>query len=395
MKDHHINLTLETLREEVLAANKPANIYGQLAQHFCSTDTRLATWNVNCDESWLINAYDPTNISSVAILSYTIDALDKREWTEKLVEGFKRASSRDISFSNAFSPIHDPSVIVGLVLGAKYLSDIDHNYLGWIAKIVSKLKSEKLILSKDSSFLYSLYLLDDFGKNLYINDDSSLSELAFFHWVYKRDKRYTVNIAFDELKKRILEIALSEKRDGIRAYNAALMWLSIKYSISDFATLSISDSSGVVYVLKQFKSALKRWRYDIGNVNNPIKWEITAEREVQDILWLILRSYWSDVKDEEALPKFGHSTYDADFAIPSLKLLIEVKYARKSTDFKQIEKDILEDLIPYLSSSYDKIIVFIYDASSSVQHHDETRQALCSVEGIYDVVIVSKPSQLP
>jgi len=42
----------------------------------------------------------------------------------------------------------------------------------------------------------------------------------------------------------------------------------------------------------------------------------------------MLRPVFDDLVDEETLRKLGHSTYRADFAIPSLGLLIEVKYAR-------------------------------------------------------------------
>lgn len=396
MKEQHINKTLSQLYDAILTSNSPENIYGQLAYHFCSSDVRLAVnWNVHCDEKWLEDSYDPANISAVAILSYTIHALDKREWAGKLAEGLKRASSRDISFSNSFSPIHDPSVIVGLVLGSKFLQESNPEFINWISTIIKKLKSEKPILSKDAGFLYSLHLLNALEKNLYVDGESLLPQMAFYDLLLRKDNSYSINIHREDLKKRILEKSLSEPLDNMYSYHYALIWQSIKDSVSGLASLSINDVSGVIHVLNQFESAMKRWRYDTDDLKNPVRWNISSEREVQDILWLVLRSYWTDVKDEEAMPKFGHSTYNVDFAIPSLGLLIEVKYARKATDFKQLEKEILEDLIPYLNSTYDKIIVFIYDASSSVQHHGETRQALCSVDGISDVIIVSKPSQLP
>lgn len=396
MKDRHINESLSLLCSTILAANCPENIYGQLAYHFCNADSRLpVSWNVHCDGNWLENNYDPANIGSVATLSYTVDALNKREWAGKLSEGLKRAASRDASFSSSFSPIHDSSVMVGLVLGGKYLSESSNEYIAWLTNIVSKLKNEKPILLKDAGFLYALYLLGILEKNLYIDDDSSLPQLSFCDFILKVDASYSINTTDEYLKNRIVELALSESLESIAAYHSALIWKSLKDSISELSSIKINNASTVVHVLNQFESALKRWRYDSDSLKNPIKWEITSEREVQDILWLILRSYWVDIKDEEAMPKFGHSTYNVDFAIPSLKLLIEAKYARKATDFKQLEKEILEDLIPYLNSSYDKIIVFIYDSSASVQHHEETRQALCSVDGIFDVIIASKPSQLP
>jgi hypothetical protein len=101
--------------------------------------------------------------------------------------------------------------------------------------------------------------------------------------------------------------------------------------------------------------------------------------------------------DEETLPKVGHSSYKPDFAIPSLRLLIEAKVTYSRADFKKIEKEIMVDTIGYLltTKDYDRIIVFIYDKSVSVQEHGTTRNDLKKITEIEDVIIVSKPSQLP
>lgn len=128
-----------------------------------------------------------------------------------------------------------------------------------------------------------------------------------------------------------------------------------------------------------------------------MRWPIRSEREVQDILWVILRAVFGDLEDEDTLPKFGHSSYRADFGVPSLGLLIEAKFARSAADFKAIEKEVLQDLVPYLRSPerYREVLVFVYDDSCSVQAHDITARSLRSVGGVADVVIVSRPSQLP
>jgi REase_DpnII-MboI len=151
-------------------------------------------------------------------------------------------------------------------------------------------------------------------------------------------------------------------------------------------------------VLRRFEAAMRRWRWDDGSLANPIRWPITSEREVQDIPWLILRSVFDDVIiDEETLPKLGHSTYRADFGLPRLGVLIEVKYARSHVDFKKIEKEVMEDSAAYLrgTSRYREIVVFIYDESASVQEHDTTAAALRELDGVTDVVIVSRPGHLP
>jgi len=78
--------------------------------------------------------------------------------------------------------------------------------------------------------------------------------------------------------------------------------------------------------------------------------------------------------------------------------LIEVKYARKAGDFKVLEKEIMEDSIAYLVETrdrYQRLLVFIYDASGSVQEHALTAATLRKIPGIADVIVVSRPSQLP
>ena len=113
----------------------------------------------------------------------------------------------------------------------------------------------------------------------------------------------------------------------------------------------ILSRSHLVTVLSRFEAAMRRWRWDDDEPETADPVAGTAEREVQDILWLMLRPVFDDLVDEETLPKLGHSTYRADFGIPSLGILIEVKYVRKSSDFKEIEKQVIVDSIAYLKDT--------------------------------------------
>src|ERR1022692_3405745 len=147
------------------------------------------------------------------------------------------------------------------------------------------------------------------------------------------------------------------------------------------------NRSHVGTVLRRFQAAMRRWRYDPSTLKNPVRWVINSEREVQDIVWVLLRTVFPDVVDEEPLRKVGHSSYRSDFGIPSLGVLVEIKYVRAAAEFKHIEKQIYEDSVAYLKdkATYKKIIVFIYDASASVQEHATTIDALLGIEHIADV----------
>jgi hypothetical protein len=133
-------------------------------------------------------------------------------------------------------------------------------------------------------------------------------------------------------------------------------------------------------------------------VRGQIRWDIRSEREVQDIVWIMLRSVFDDVVDEDTLPKFGHKSYRADFGLPRLGVLVEIKYiyTGSNEEFKAIENEVMVDSVAYLQNTdrYQEIVVFIYDQSSSVQHHDTTRQALLQLNGVTDVIIVSRPGHV-
>jgi hypothetical protein len=140
--------------------------------------------------------------------------------------------------------------------------------------------------------------------------------------------------------------------------------------------------------LRRFPGAMNRW---------DARWDLPSEKEVQSVVWALLFPCFPHLVAEEPLPRHGHSSYRADLALPKLRTLIEIKYARAASDFKRIEKEIMEDSVAYLigPTRYDALVVFIYDASSSVQHHEVTALALGRIPGVADVIIVGRPSQLP
>jgi hypothetical protein len=232
-----------------------------------------------------------------------------------------------------------------------------------------------------------------------LHEFDKIEDLSFLEWGNRRG-HFEINCPEDtltDIRARILELILKTELSRIEQELSSLIFISVNESISAGVDKIVRSPNEISGLLRAFEPAMKRWRYDDDEKRDPIKWPIKNEREVQDIIWLMMRPYYPDLQDEETLPKFGHSSYIVDFAIPSLRTLLEVKYCRKSSEFKKIEKEIMEDGIAYLANidHYDRIIVFIYDHSCSVQDHDTTISALKQIPSIQDVIIVSRPSQLP
>jgi len=131
---------------------------------------------------------------------------------------------------------------------------------------------------------------------------------------------------------------------------------------------------------------IRRFRECCQYIQNPP----TNENEVQDILWIMLRSQFERIEREDTLSRFGTKTYKPDFGIPDLRVLIEVKFIGGKTDRSRIQEEILADIPGYLgnNSTYDGIIVFVYDQAQKLLDPRKFIEDIRSVDGIIDIIVV-------
>lgn len=121
------------------------------------------------------------------------------------------------------------------------------------------------------------------------------------------------------------------------------------------------------------------------------------EYQLQRVLWTMLAGCFPDLQDEVWLAKFGVYHPRADFAVESLRVVVEAKYARAAADFRKIQEEITGDAASYTSRPQilDRVIAVVYDRSSSEYQHERFRQALLGVAGVADVVVFSAVSTRP
>ena len=313
-----------------------------------------------------------------------------------LASGLRRLMSRN-PFTDRLTFAYDLPQVVGIGLGARALAADLPEFSEWFA---GTLQDERLQPSgRFQALLYEHVraLLTGQIAAAPIRQDDDVSIIALRYWMASAGTvRPPDADEHRNLQKRITGEALRTDLDQLSVSRTALIYRAVTAILDASVDQVILSRSHLVAILERFEAAMRRWRFDTDSLQKPIIWPVTAEREVQDILWLVLRSVFDDVVEEETLPKVGHSTYRADFGIPSLGVLIEVKYARKGSDFKTIETEVMIDSVAYLHgvTAYREIVVFIYDASASVQEHDTTAAALRGIDSISDVIIVSRPGQL-
>lgn len=398
---------LDQIKKKILTFNKKSDLFGLFSYHILSElkDFGLE-WAVVCnDKKWLEDSFKKDNLYDISKLGYSIHLNEKG--SSKAITSFMK-SLEILQKRNHFDGSHvtfpyQPITFLGLVLGTKHIEDTKQkeDYIDWLLSTLKERRKRGNI----SSFHYIFYKyieaeLENKKVSIAIpNNSLSLEELSFIDWGIRKGyfiisdpKNY-----FDKMEQQILTFLIRADINQIEPEQAPLIWSAVNSSLSGGISKLVKSPNHLINILLKFESAMKRWRYDDESARNPIKWPIENEKEIQDILWLMLKPFFDDLVDEQFLPKLGHSSYKPDFALPSLRILLEVKFVKKRGDFKKIEKEIMEDSVGYLTKTkdYDKIIVFIYDNSCSVQEHDETRRDLIKINGIEDVIIVSKPSQLP
>ena len=114
------------------------------------------------------------------------------------------------------------------------------------------------------------------------------------------------------------------------------------------------------------------------------------EKEVQDILWIMLRSQFERVEREEILPSFGAKAYRPDFGIPDLGVLVEVKFVGEKTKVASIQEELLADIPGYLNEAtkYQAVIELVYDYSQKIRDSKPFIDDLKKIDGIVEVIVV-------
>ena len=159
------------------------------------------------------------------------------------------------------------------------------------------------------------------------------------------------------------------------------------------------DPPAVAALLRGVPKAFARWTWEERprtKNSTARKWHVDHEYHVQNLLWFLLAPIFPDLRVEEYLPQVGHRQPRADLGIPSLRLLVEVKFLRRGVSFSDLTEEIASDVSLYLTaaSPYGQIVVFVWDESRRTEQYETLRGGLLSLKGVFDAVIVPRPGSL-
>lgn len=313
--------------------------------------------------------------------------------TELYINGLKKLKACNVFPTDRISFAYYPRDFLGIALGTRFLSQENKKeYTEWLIEIINKRLTDKQLNELQKAMYHLIYSY--VGSNALPIESAivnlSFPEICMLYWGVKRGYFVAKDLSIlHEFQTKIIE-GFVEETEIQEEWLNAVIYSAVKSCLIESVNQVVTSNDHVVRLLLNFESAMKRWP------NKPNhKWVVKDEKDIQSILWVILRSVFDDVTDEDPSAKFGHRFSIIDFRIPSLNLLIEAKFIKKRAEFAKIENEIKIDKADHLATKpNDKIIIFIYDNSASVEEHQTTVQALEKLDGIHRVIIVSKPSHV-
>lgn len=156
------------------------------------------------------------------------------------------------------------------------------------------------------------------------------------------------------------------------------------------------DVTALVRILEGLPRGFQRWSSLAGREAEKTQgWMVESEKHVQALLWLVLAPVFKDLVYEDSISKVGARKPRPDFALRHRGVAVEVKYLRGRADFSRVVEEVAADVGLYLrrGSTYQYLVVFVWDESCSTELHEELKSGLKEV-GATEAVVMSQPGIL-
>lgn len=199
----------------------------------------------------------------------------------------------------------------------------------------------------------------------------------------------------------VLKAALNEASSVKDGFEAGLRLTAIDWAVQramdfDIAALTLTD---VATVLHRVPTAFQRWTWEdkprtAKQGAQPRRWHIENEYHFQSMLYAVLKPLIPSLEEEQYLPPTGTYQPRADLCILGLQLVVEVKFWYRGKSVKDLTEEIAADLTLYLrkDSPYRAVIAAIWDDGARTEEQAELKRGLKGLSGLFDVVIVNRPS---
>lgn len=338
----------------------------------------------------------------VAILGFAVSILPRQEVLGKALQtDLEWMSGRKPFAANRLPDFEvDGLALLGMAQGLICSErENTHKVREWLSALLPKSLERGRLESWDRSLILAAQLSLQKGTS-----QSTLLEPLEADLAVALAARGIIKVDTEEEKKALNLILTSnhseQQVDRAATQLAVLDWLKQQVPTIFTGRATLAE---VVKILEAIPRSLQHWCWEEQARTskapaNPVKWDIQNEYHIQDLLWTILAPIFPDLEDEENLPSIGHKHPKCKLGIPSLRLIIEVKFVYNETnsEFDEIIESVAADTNLYLSEAfnYDKAIAFVWDNSSQTEQHSLLRQALQKIKGLMEAIVVPRPKKM-
>lgn len=201
---------------------------------------------------------------------------------------------------------------------------------------------------------------------------------------------------------RAILAAVLEHHAQVDSIGAAFLLASLsraKASVVRTVRTEAMTVDDVLALLRNVTRSLRDWTWEEKprtTTSHARQWHVDHEYHVQNLLWVVLAPLFSDLESEGYSTKVGFTQPRADIVIPSLKLIIEAKFARAGDSLKEIQRQLAQDAAMYFpeGGEYGRMIAFVWDDATRTEQHATLIQGLEKLERIAGVIVVSRPSKM-
>ena len=290
--------------------------------------------------------------------------------------------------------------LLGIAVGARFVSDasIKTQVNGWLEKVIKQSFRSRL----DDWQICLFCAIEQIG-NLNVTLLQPTGSQSADVRVALRSKGILPDAVNSEHQDYTDALSLIKLDFGVNGSSTrAALRLAALDSIQQIApaiSLLRPSIEDVCRILGRVPAALRRWTWEERartKGREARKWHIDNEYHVQNLLYFLLAPVFPDLTDEDYTPSVGQKHPRADLGIPSLRLIVEVKFMRSSDSPQDMIEQIAADSGLYLvdGSSYSYILAFVWDDSRRSEQHDLLRSGLRQLRGVVDALIVSRPGSM-
>ncbi|GAB4019141.1 PD-(D/E)XK nuclease domain-containing protein [Spirosoma koreense] len=371
-----------------------------------SLEAAFIAW-ISLEENTLTNAKLPTDLSimdyrHVAQLGLLaqIDSTIYSEHQQNLVSGLRRLVGRSVTVMGASRAPFATDVIalLGIAVGAKLVGGaIQKEVAEWMLSFVQE-TCKGLALWQRCIAYSALRILDS-------NSPISLSVAGNASAVRIALSQSGINQILQEADNEGLLVNIYKdvvENDELDPCQAGLLLKALQFLLESVPSISLNQPTitQLISLLERIPAGFRRWTWEDKprtTTSTLQKWDIQNEYHVQNLLYVLLAPIFPDLVDEFYFEPIGQKNARADLGIPSMQLILEVKFVRKTARFADIIEEVAADNSLYFGndseykSRYNQLLIFIWDDSRRTHEYDVLKRGINQLDHVAGSVIIPKP----